>query len=270
MVMSEDINNTYKFIGNYIIRGKIKCLTGLHIGGSKDKLEIGGVDSPVIRNPQTKYPYIPGSSIKGKMRSLLEFSTGALTSGEVSTDEEIVRIFGIGADNEYKDKDKDKKTNSGPTRLTVRDCNPDQATIDQWKSLDTELLYTEYKAENTIDRLTAAANPRFIERVVAGSAFIFEMIYSVYDFGKGNAKEKSQEDLRNILLALRLLENSAIGKSGSRGYGKIQLELVDPILVTVDDYKTNSDKYKDSVKDIDEMGELKDLRSITLILNYEM
>src|SRR3989339_341232 len=101
----ENNNSTYpKFLANIIIRGKIECLTGLHIGGSKDKLEIGGVDSPVLRNPQNRMPYIPGSSLKGKLRTLLEYSMGVVSdNGDVSTDERIVRLFGIGADEKSKD-----------------------------------------------------------------------------------------------------------------------------------------------------------------------
>ena len=153
-----------KFKANLILKGKISCETGLHIGGSKEKLEIGGVDSPVIRNPQTRRPYIPGSSLKGKMRHLLEYSLGVVSKGakdfgDVSHDTEIVRLFGIGA-NEKEDEERLKTI--GPSRLVVRDCQPDEATISMWKNLDSELLYTEYKPENTINRITAAANPRFI------------------------------------------------------------------------------------------------------------
>ncbi|GIV43254.1 MAG: hypothetical protein KatS3mg035_0377 [Bacteroidia bacterium] len=84
---------------NIILRGKIECLTGLHIGASNEKMEIGGVDSPVIRHPHTKYPYIPGSSLKGKLRSLLEFSLGLIDKqGEPSKDPVIARLFGIGSE----------------------------------------------------------------------------------------------------------------------------------------------------------------------------
>lgn len=257
-------DKTYEFKGNFILRGKIECLTGLHIGGSKEKLEIGGVDSPVIRNPQTKYPYIPGSSIKGKMRHLLEFNTGAVVFpvdgklGNVSEKEEIVRIFGIGADHKTKE--------TGPTRLTVRDCNPDKDTKEMWENLDSELLYTEYKPENTIDRLTAAANPRFIERVVAGSKFTFEIIYSVYNLDETDFVAKTNDDLKNLMAALRLLENSALGGSGSRGYGQIQLHLADGIFVSAEDYKNGSETYKKANRSLENLTdeELKPLSEISL------
>lgn len=248
-------NNIIGFKANLILKGKIKCLTGLHIGGSKDKLEIGGVDSPVLRNPHTRHPYIPGSSIKGKLRYLLEYSTGAVTKpinnrlGDVSMANEIVRIFGIGA-NEKEDI-KDLET-VGPTRLIVRDCNPDQSTIDMWENVDSELLYTEYKPENTIDRLTSAANPRFIERVVAGSFFDFEMVYSVYytTDNAGEERANTEKDLKNLLQAIRLLENSALGKAGSRGYGQIKLYLQKPIWVTAQDYQDNTPNYQEASKKV--------------------
>lgn len=260
--MSENI----EFKGNYIIRGKIECLTGLHIGGSKEKLEIGGVDSPVIRNPQNKYPYIPGSSLKGKMRHLLEFSTGAVANpvdgvlGNVSQSEEIVRIFGIGAD-EKKDKESEGKVGFG--RLIVRDCRPDVATKKMWEDMDSELLFTEYKPENTIDRLTAAANPRFIERVVEGSQFDFEMVYGVYQNPEENVEEAANKDLNNILCAMRLLEDSTLGKSGSRGYGHIKFHVATPLFVSNNDYEQGGEAYKESKKGIGEVA-LEPLSEIVL------
>lgn len=239
-----------EFLGNFILRGKIECITGLHVGGSKDKLEIGGVDSPVIRNPQTRYPYIPGSSLKGKMRHLLEYGLGVVNpTGDVSEDEKIVRLFGIGADDENK-KDRNKL---GPSRLVFRDCNPDATTIAMWKSMDSELQYTEYKPENTIDRITSAANPRFIERVVAGSFFNFEIVYTAYDMGKGSAEDAQKEykeDLENLQQAMRMLEHNFIGKSGSRGYGRIRFKLMNPVALNPEDYKENSKDYKKAVADI--------------------
>src|ERR1051326_8119169 len=54
------------------ISGTIVTESGLHVGGSEDELEIGGIDLPVIKPPETEIPYIPGSSLKGRMRSELE------------------------------------------------------------------------------------------------------------------------------------------------------------------------------------------------------
>jgi len=259
----ENNNSTYpKFLANIIIRGKIECVTGLHIGGSKDKLEIGGVDSPVLRNPQNRLPYIPGSSLKGKLRTLLEYSMGVVSeNGDVSSDEQIVRLFGIGAN--------EKQKNDGPTRLIVRDCNPNNETINMWKKMDSELLYTEYKPENTIDRLTSAANPRFIERVVAGSEFDFEMIYSVYIMSEEENADsefkKVNEDLQNLIQAMRLLEHSTLGNSGSRGYGKIKFKIAEPLMVKCDEYKSGIGNY---LKADEKINEFKNLSEI--VLNYKV
>lgn len=229
---------------NIVFRGKIECLTGLHIGASNEKLEIGGVDSPVIRHPHTKYPYIPGSSLKGKLRSLLEFSLGVVDkNGDVSKDPQITRLFGIGANEK-----ENNKIVLGPTRLIVRDCNPDEETIKMWENeVDSLLLYTEYKAENTLNRITSAANPRFIERVVAGSKFDFELIYTVFhseDSSLTHFKNDTiQTDIKNLFSALRLLENNYIGKSGSRGYGKIKFHCEDPLIITAEDYKNGTGNY---------------------------
>lgn len=230
-----------EFLGNFIIRGKFRCLTGLHIGGSKEKLEIGGVDSPVVRDPRTRHPYVPGSSLKGKLRSLLEYALGAVpSSGEVSNDQDVVRLFGIGVDEkeEANKKPDDPLYNIGPSRLIVRDCHPTDATKKWWKTLDTDLLYTEYKSENGINRITSAANPRFIERVAAGSEFEFEMIYTQYDLKSGaDHTEDAKTDLSNLRMAILLLEHNFLGKSGSRGYGRVEFRFEDPVYLSKADYR---------------------------------
>jgi CRISPR-associated protein Csm3 len=223
-----------------IFRGYIECITGLHIGSSSDKMEIGGVDSPVIRHPHTKYPYIPGSSLKGKLRTLLEFALQAVPeTGEPSAHPDILRIFGAGITNK-------NNSPSGPGRIIVRDCHPTPETIHMWENeVDSSLLFTEYKAENTLNRLTSAANPRFIERVVPGSTFAFEIIYLVFTLNndlKSNIVEVNN-DIKNIIQAMRLLEHNYIGKSGSRGYGKIKFHCFKPHVIYVNDYKEGTENY---------------------------
>lgn len=236
-------NNNATFIGNYILKGKFECLTGLHIGGSKEKLEIGGVDSPVVRDPRTRFPYVPGSSLKGKLRSLLEFGLGVVpASGDVSDDKEIVRLFGIGVDS--KEDKKSALYKMGPSRLIVRDCLPDEETQKWWRTLDTDLLYTEYKSENGINRITSAANPRFVERVAAGSKFDFELVYTVYDLtGDGSYKQDAADDLDNLRMGLLMLEHNFLGKSGSRGYGRIKFTFDNPVWISKSDYKAGGEKF---------------------------
>ncbi len=237
-----------ELLANVIIKGKIEVLTGLHIGGSKEKIEIGGVDSPVIRDPFTDYPYIPGSSLKGKMRMLTEFALGKISNDgkpyEPKTDEtndEITRIFGTSK----------KGVKSGPTRLLVRDAYPDQKTVDMWKNLNSELQFTELKPENTIDRLTSEANPRFIERVVKGSCFNFEVVYSIYKME--SEKADSLPDLDNfshVANAFKYLEHSGLGGNISRGYGRIRFTFAEPMVITKDEYLFNGDNYKKSITEL--------------------
>ncbi|MCX7880661.1 MAG: type III-A CRISPR-associated RAMP protein Csm3 [Ignavibacteria bacterium] len=233
-----------EFIGNIILKGKIECITGLHIGGSKEKLEIGAVDSPVIRDPVTNYPYIPGSSLKGKLRSLLSYSLGfkydSAGKDDYKEHETIYFIFGAGAN--------DKNRPDGPTRLIVRDAYPDEKTIRMWEELDSELLYTEYKAENTLDKLTSAANPRFLERVVKGSHFNFEIIYGIYQIGEN---KDNPEDFKFVVDAMRLLENSYLGGSGTRGYGQVAFKLMEPIILFRKDYEEGSENFVRASKSID-------------------
>lgn len=207
------------------LQGTIELLTGLHIGAGDNAMHIGGTDNPVIKNPTTQEPYIPGSSIKGKMRSLLEWELGAVavTEGKplgfadinkiASTEQEagkaILRLFGGAPEGTRNSELVDE---IGPTRLAFWDCNLDPV----WVASMTErnLLLTEIKMENSIDRIRGVAlNPRNTERVPAGARFDFRLSLRVH----GN-----EDLLPTVLKGLRLLELTGLGGSGSRGYGKLQ------------------------------------------------
>jgi CRISPR-associated protein Csm3 len=208
------------------LKGKIKLLSGLHIGGNKDRIEIGGIDNPVIKHPITRLPYIPGSSIKGKMRFLLEWKLGKidpLDGGKPHScspdngDCPICRIFGNTA--------KDKKY--GPTRLIVSDCNLILSKEDKEKYERNELVYLEDKVENRINRLTGSAtDPRHMERVPAGIIFEFGLTYKVFQIDKeqDSAKNVDEQNWNEVINALYYLQEDALGGSGSRGYGKIQFD----------------------------------------------
>ncbi|GHT36938.1 type III-A CRISPR-associated RAMP protein Csm3 [Bacteroidia bacterium] len=192
-----------------IVKGTITLETGLHIGGSKSSLDIGGLDSPVIKTPQG-VPYIPGSSLKGKIRSLLGIKEGSVA---VETDSEtLVKMFGTSV--------KGKETIS---RLIFRDAVLDTANFkteftDKDAILDTE--YTEAKYENTIDRksgTTKKGGLRQIERVPAGAKFNFEIVVNIFD-------EDKEDILGKLKEGIKLLESNYLGGSGSRGYGKVKIE----------------------------------------------
>lgn len=189
------------------ITGQIKIVTGLHIGAGNDEVHIGGVDSEVVRDSLTDFPYIPGSSIKGKMRALLELSEGAITSdGKLSSIKEnpnslIPILFG--------DMTSDKLT-----RLLFRDAKLSNESINTINNLN--ILPTEEKHENTINRLTGVANPRNIERVISGLIFDFEIILRIFN------EDDENKFFEMIKKGITLLQLDALGGHGSRGYGKVE------------------------------------------------
>ncbi|RKX80193.1 MAG: type III-A CRISPR-associated RAMP protein Csm3 [Spirochaetes bacterium] len=202
------------------ITGKIKVLTGLHIGAGSDVIEIGGMDNPIIKNPITGEPYIPGSSLKGKMRSLMEwyFNKVKVNGGEPckcgEPDCEICRVFGCAIQNTEKSVEKSKKR--GPTRLIVRDAFLTEETKEKFAGKN----LVEDKSENSINRLTAAATPRHLERVVPGTEFDFSLSYRFFDMEDGF--EIDERYFRDVVLkALAILEHDFLGGGGSRGSGKI-------------------------------------------------
>lgn len=190
-----------------IYTGTIVLKTGLHIGGTNTALNIGGPDKFVVRNPITQLPYIPGSSLKGKMRSLIELAYGETDNGSVTKDPNTKagKLFGLSSDIE----------NGHPSRIIVRDGelkNPEELS-------NTDLLYTESKTEVTINRITAKAMPRTFERVPAGAKFNLEMVLNVFD-------DDDEDELKNtIKKAIELLEDDYLGGNGSRGYGQVKIKL---------------------------------------------
>lgn len=219
-----------KLIGKIFISGQIKAETGLHIGGSKIILDIGGIDLNVIKTVEG-VPFIPGSSLKGKLRSLLARESGSV---DVNKDSEVIKeIFG---DAPTKGNNQTGKI----TRLLVRDAliNEDiksKLINREGEFSELEFDYTETKWENTIDRKSGTAqHPRQLERVPAGSLFDFELVYNEYDDNKTDAH------LTEIRKAMRLLEDDYLGGSGSRGYGKVKFENVKYERKTIDIYETTN------------------------------
>ncbi|WP_026735584.1 type III-A CRISPR-associated RAMP protein Csm3 [Fischerella sp. PCC 9605] len=258
-------------IGKLTLTSQLSAETGLHIGGGGENLDIGGLDKPVIRDPLTKYPYLPGSSIKGKLRSILErllnkplnrtggsgtwrYESDDLADGFTEVERErfiayegartcqISRLFGstggsgfwmpieIATEEGLLENNSPTQTiqnqncvrinrgRNAPARLIIRDCHLLTESAEKLKQVDTGLYMTEWKFENGIDRVTAAANPRQLERVPAGSKFQFELVYTVED------ADQAIEDLQNIAIALAILEDDALGGHGSRGYGKVRFQ----------------------------------------------
>ncbi len=213
-----------KLIDIQEITGRIILKSGLHIGAGDTEMHIGGTDNPVVKHPHNQRPYIPGSSIKGKVRSLLEMRSGLTGASEgkplsarqlkaakdpkqAEQCEKILKLFGCGGG------DMDEGYNLGPTRVSFADCQ--MAAAWETQALEKDWVFTEVKSENSINRIKGTAeNPRFTERVPAGAEFEFRISLKCF--------EGDDELLSFLLEGLRLLEMDALGGSGSRGYGRVE------------------------------------------------
>ena len=199
----------------YKLDFEIELLTGLHIGGSTDTFDIGGADSTVNKNPLTHEPYIPGSSIKGKLRSLLTQNYGKVTGegDKRKIDIEDPEVLSLFAPVEFEG-DEDIRV----SRAIFRDAYLTGTSKEEIQKHLGNGIFTEIKAENSIDMLKGkAANPRFIERVPAGAMFNGEIILQIYD-------EDNEDFLKGTILeALSMLELNYLGGSGTRGYGRVKI-----------------------------------------------
>jgi len=222
-----------RLIGKLVLEGDLYCETGLHIGAGKGSLEIGGADNPVIKDAFGR-PYVPGSSLRGKLRSLLEQALGAVAPAELvylskrkgqevrihqsdRPDDEICLLFGRNPGRmERVSGEALESSVATPARLTVYDAPLDQDSItaQMRENLDDEL--TEVKSENAIDRITSQANPRTLERVPAGARFKLRFVLDVLCEG-------DKALLARLIEGLRLLEDDSLGGGGSRGSGRVRL-----------------------------------------------
>ena len=221
-----------QLVGKLILSGELHCETGLHIGAGKGSLEIGGADNPVVKDA-FGLPYIPGSSLRGRIRSLLENALGLTTPAELvylskrkgqevrihqsdRPDDEICLLFGRNPGRMDRMAGEALDTRAAtPARLAIYDAPLDAASItpQMRENLDDEI--TEVKSENAIDRITSQANPRTLERVPAGARFGVRMVLDVLC-------EEDKALAARLVEGLRLLEDDALGGGGSRGSGRVR------------------------------------------------
>lgn len=209
------------------INTSITLITGLHIGGNSENVEIGGIDNPVIKlASKGDEPYIPGSSLKGKIRCLLEQAAGAPKIGD---NKMVNNLFGI-------TENRANNISNQPSKIIVRDAMLTDESKEMLLGLDNmDLPYTENKFENTIDRVQGATikgGIRQSERVPSGAVFNAEFILNIWD-------DDDEQKLMSLFeKGIRLLENDYLGGSGSRGYGQIKFgELVKTQLSDANDWK---------------------------------
>jgi CRISPR-associated protein Csm3 len=221
-----------RLIGKLILDGELHCETGLHIGAGKGSLEIGGADNPVIKDSFGR-PYVPGSSLRGRLRALLEHADGLVSPEELvylsrrrgqevrihqsdRPDDEICLLFGRNPGRmDRVSGEAIEGANATPARLTVYDAplDLDSITTQMRENLDDEI--TEVKSENAIDRLTSQVNPRTLERVPASAKFQIRMVVDILC-------EEDKALVARVAEGLRLLEDDSLGGGGSRGSGRVR------------------------------------------------
>lgn len=201
--------------------------SGLHIGAGDSEIHIGGIDNSVVKHPISGEPYIPGSSLKGKIRSLLEWKSGAVQEEPLGKKEydrsegaqqtavkHILQLFGISGDTGSDKAGEEFQKQIGHTRLAFWDCPLDPAYAQEQR--DNDRLYTEAKSENRINRIAGTAeHPRQTERVPAGAVFKFRLSFKQFAGDDASLRQ-------TLLTGLKLLEWDSLGGSGSRGYGKVR------------------------------------------------
>ena len=203
--MSENNKNVLR--GKLIIQGDLLVKTGMHIGGGSDYAPIGTVDSPFVRDPLTQEPIVPGSSLKGKIRTLLaRYRSKKYIVDDIKDDDEVIkRLFG---DTSFQII----------SRLQFQDLFVSEESKLLFESIETDTYMGEVKFENKINRLDGTANPRQIERVPAGTKFVFQLVYTVID------ETEIEEDLETLRTGIKLLELDYLGGHGTRGYGRVSIE----------------------------------------------
>jgi CRISPR-associated protein Csm3 len=217
--------------GRLFLDFTLRAETGLHIGGSPGLLAIGNVDNPVVRNPLNSQPYIPGSSLRGKMRAQLEKHHGLAQNHEIGQirmhmcrgEEDyhhsaVCQVFGVPGGERYR--------YARPSRLIVRDAPLSPQSAEELARLRTDMPFTEIKWEAAIDRVTSVATPRQQERVPAGAEFCGSLVFNLYSFNQ-HQREQDLTELAlftTVLEGLELVQEDYLGGLGSRGSGKVSFD----------------------------------------------
>ena len=203
--MGEIIKNILR--GKVIIQGDLVIKTGMHIGGGSDYAPIGSVDSPFVRDTLTQEPIIPGSSLKGKIRTLLaRYRSKQYIVNDTKNDDEVIkRLFGSTSPQVI-------------SRLQFQDLFISEESKLLFETIETDTYMGEVKFENRIKRASGTAEPRQIERVPAGTKFVFQLVYTVID------ETEIEEDLKTLHAGIKLLELDYLGGHGTRGYGRVSIE----------------------------------------------
>ncbi|MCX7974434.1 MAG: type III-A CRISPR-associated RAMP protein Csm3 [Candidatus Aminicenantes bacterium] len=241
--------------GKVVIKGEISVLTGLRIGGSTSGLKIGGIDLNVITDPHGR-PYIPGSSLKGKLRTLIERKKASENPNfwnypkPDESKQEFPNRHMCQKEEEYKKcpvckiwgiLGKDEIMVPTLTRLMVCDAYLDESSITKEMKANLELEWTEVKFETAINRITGTAlsgSLRQVERVPAGARFKdVELIYNVYE-------EEDKDILKNVFIAMELLEHDYLGGMGSRGYGRVAFKNIEVYWNKREDYESGNIELK--------------------------
>ncbi|MBM3157374.1 MAG: type III-A CRISPR-associated RAMP protein Csm3 [Chloroflexi bacterium] len=244
--------------GKVIIRGEMTCETGLHIGAASGTQQIGGIDSPVVRDPVSGEPYIPGSSLKGKLRSLLERAEMKKRHDGSKGDGYLVKVAGKAPKEIRIHVCQDKKCpvcrlfgstpmksegENMPSPVIVSDLRLKNGA-ELLNKMNSPLRYTEWKAENTLDRITAHSNPRDIERIPRGARFELDIVYNVAD------PELATEDIHNLVNMLYLLQDDYLGGSGSRGYGRVKFHIANITARKLEFYTEQGPSAKGQAKEL--------------------
>lgn len=205
-----DTNQQKCLRGKLMFTGLLTLETGMHIGASSDFAPIGSVDTPFIRDVVSQEPIVPGSSLKGKLRTLLARNrSNNYVLHDIKDDDMVIkRLFGSVNPVEQ-------------SRLQFYDLFISEESRNLFKNLETDTYMGEVKFENTINRVSGMANPRQIERVPAKTKFDFKLVYNI------ESDEELQEDLETLKVALDLLAFDYLGGHGSRGYGRVKLTIDD-------------------------------------------
>ena len=249
---------SFQFKAHVLLSGQIYCLSGLHIGGSEEIYDIGREEDPLLKDPIGGLPYIPGSSLKGKMRSALEWVLGLVEQGGEAhncdrADCPVCRIFGTSAEQHSPEPQP-----AGPTRLFVRDAHLSQETLRDPRYVKHRIFLPEIKTETSLNRITSATTPRRMERVPRGARFDFEMLYGVYDLDHDEG-EGDIANLQQLAIALQLLEAGALGGGGSRGSGRIRLERPAAQIKRLADYQRQAAGEPDAGARIEEAASFGEL-----------
>lgn len=184
-----------------LIEACLTTVSSLYIGAGADREAGGSRDLPVLRNALDDMPIVPGSSLRGRMVTLLKAHCPDAIAGEETAAQALAILFG---------------TPGKRSALSFWDCQPEVPWAYEHRAAGLALTHWRSEQAPMPDKRLVF---RRRELISAGVRFRFRL--TLLAAQAENAGLPTQAALDRVRQGLLLMEQHGIGGATVRGFGRV-------------------------------------------------